>query len=141
MSINVTKGWPNGHASEMSYPVHTGVSVPEGAFVTLIDGGAGAPEWRLSVTGDLATDIMGQALDTNTTYGYDVRYAEKLPVVLKNYVAETDQFTGAAFAPGDLLSVDPAAPGKVHVQGVMELAIATVVEYDATAGLLTLARL
>ena len=108
--INVNKGWPNGHASEASYPVQEGVDVVEGDFVVLIDDGAGNPVWRLATEAAADdADVLatgGQALDTNTFYGYDVRYANMLPVVRRNYTAQTDRFdTQAAIAVGALAKI------------------------------------
>jgi len=144
--INVNKGWPNGHASEASYPVQAGVDVVEGDFVVLIDDGAGNPVWRLATEAAADdADVLatgGQALDTNTFYGYDVRYANMLPVVRRNYTAQTDRFdTQAAIAVGDPLFISAISPGRVSTAPSTSTAVVGYVEsYDAQAGVLTMFR-
>ena len=144
--INVNKGWPNGHASEASYPVQQGVDVVEGDFVVLVDDGAGNPVWRLATEAAGDTDAViatgGQALDTNTFYGYDVRYANMLPVVRRNYTAQTDRFdTQAPLSVGAPLYISAMSPGRVSAAASTSTAIVGYVEsYDAQAGVLTLFR-
>jgi hypothetical protein len=140
--INVNKGWPNGHASEASYPVLEGVDVVEGDFVVLVDDGAGNPRWRLATSADAADVVAtgGQALDTNTFFGYDVRYANMLPVVRRNYTAQTDRFdTQAAFPVGAPLRISAVSPGRVSAAGGGAI-VGYVESYDAQAGVLTMQR-
>ena len=142
--LNVNKGWPNGHASEASHPVREGVDVVEGDFVVLVDDGAGNPVWRLATSAD--TDAVlatgGQALDTNTFYGYDVRYANMLPAVRRNYTAQTDRFdTQAPLPVGAPLYISAISAGRVSAVapgGV--LPVAYVESFDAAAGVLTMFR-
>jgi hypothetical protein len=142
--INVNKGWPNGHASEASHPVKQGVDVVEGDFVVLVDDGAGNPVWRLATAADTDAVVAtgGQALDTNTFYGYDVRYANMLPAVRRNYTAQTDRFdTQAALPVGAPLYISAISPGRVSSVVSAGAAILGYVEsYDAAAGILTLFR-
>jgi len=142
--INVTKGWPNGHASEASYQILDGQDIVEGDFCVLVDDGSGNPVWRLAISTDAQTvlDNGGQALDTNTSFGYDVRYTGMLPVVRKNYTAQTDRFTPGTLIPGSSLEIDSARPGvvKLHAGGALAVA-GTVESYDAEAGILTYSRL
>lgn len=140
--INVTKGWPNGHASEASYPVLAGQDVVEGDFVLLVDDGDGNPVWRLMTSADVQNSVDqlgGQALDSNTAFAYDVRYTGMLPVVRNNYTAQTDRFTPDAYAPGDLLEIDPARPGIVRrlVAGAI---VGAVESHDPENGLLKITR-
>lgn len=140
--LNVLKGWPNAHASEASYPVLTGQDIVEGDFVMLDDDGAGNPVWRLALSTDAQADLDhrgGQALDTNTAFGYDVRYTGKLPVVRSNYVAQTDRFSAGTYAPGGQLEIDPARPGRLRPQ-VAGAVAATVESPDVGSGILTLRR-
>jgi hypothetical protein len=86
------------------------------------------------------TDTLGgQALDTNTSFGYDVRYTGMLPVVMNNYQAQTDRFSPGTYAPGTRLEIDPARPGSVRpfVSGAV---VARVVSHDAASGVLTISR-
>lgn len=140
--INVLKGWPNGHASESSFPVLTGQDIVEGDFVMLDNDGSGNPVWRLATSADTQQDLDhrgGQALDTNTAFGYDVRYTGKLPVVRSNYTAQTDRFSASSLVPGDQLEIDAARPGRLKIQSAG--AVAAVVEaYDAASGILTIRR-
>lgn len=142
--INVTKGWPNSHASEGSYQIREGQNIVEGDFVKIVDKGDGTPvvelmTGALGTTSQAAADAGGQALDTNTAFGYDVRMSGMLPVVLKNYTSMTDRFSNAVYAPGDVLRIDPNRPGSVINSGAG--AIVGVVEaFDAAAGILTLRR-
>jgi len=142
--LNVNKGWPSGHASEASYPVQEGVDVVEGDFVVLVDDGAGNPVWRLSTAADLdaVTATGGQALDTNTFFGYDVRYANELPVVRRNYTAQTDRFdTAAALTVGAPLYLSAISPGRVSALPSVGPSIVGYVEaFDAAAGILTVFR-
>jgi hypothetical protein len=143
--INVNKGWPGGHASEASYPPRAGVDISEGDFVKLVDDGAGNPVWDLATAADAAADLEtgGQALDTNTFYGYDVRYSNMLPVVRKNYTAQTDRFdTAAALTVGAPLYISAVSPGRLSAAVSAGGAVVGHVEaYDAQAGVLTLSRL
>lgn len=142
--FNVIKGWPNGHASELSEKPKAGESILEGSAVVLEDDGSGVPQWALADGASLATEEdarrVGFALDTNTTYGYDVRYTNKLPVVQHNFSAVTDQFVGASFAPGNKLEVGTGANvGKLQLLagGVM---VGEVISYDSVNGKLTFFR-
>ena len=141
--INVTKGWPNSHGSEASYPILTSQDIVEGDFVLLVDDGNGNPVWRLMLNTDALAaginDVGGQALDTNTSFGYDVRYTGQLPVVMNNYHAQTDRFSPGVFSPGDALDIDPLRPGSVRVAATVNI-IARVISHDAESGILTIAR-
>ena len=139
--LNVTKGWPMGHASEGSYQILEGQNIVEGDFVAIVDRGDGTPVARLMTSADAAAvaDAGGQALDTNTLFGYDVRMTGMLPVVLKNYTAMTDRFANANYAPGMELEIDPARPGSVRPEAGGAV-VAVVEAYDQAAGVLTLRR-
>jgi hypothetical protein len=141
--INVTKGWPNSHGSEASFPVLVGQDVVEGDFVFLVDDGDGNPVWRLMLFTDTLADgineVGGQALDTNTSFGYDVRYTGELPVVMNNYHAQTDRFSPDTYVPGDPLEIDPARPGSVRKAAGANI-VARVLSHDAEAGILHIAR-
>jgi len=142
--FNVIKGWPNGHASELSLKPKASESILEGSAVVMEDDGAGVPQWALADGGSLATDADGRkvgfALDTNTTYGYDVRSTNKLPVVQHNFAAVTDQYVGATFAPGDQLEVGTGADvGKLQKLAA-GVSVAEVIEYDSVNGKLTFFR-
>jgi len=142
--INVTKGWPMGHASEGSYQIREGQNIVEGDFCKIVDKGDGTPVIEL-LTGasgaveQAAADGGGQALDTNTMFGYDVRMTGMLPVVLKNYTAMTDRFSNATYAPGDTLRIDLNRPGSVINTGTGPI-VGTVEAFDQAAGVLTLRR-
>ena len=139
--LNVTKGWPLGHASEGSYQIREGQNIVEGDFVKIVDRGDGTPVVELLSAADSqdAADAGGQALDTNTMFGYDVRMTGMLPVVLKNYVTMTDRFGSSAFAPGDVLRIDTNRPGSVVVGGGGPR-VGVVEAFDQAAGVLTLRR-
>ena len=142
--INVTKGWPNSHGSESSYPILVGQDIVEGDFVVLVNDGDGNPVWRLMLSTDTVADegldhLGGQALDTNTSFGYDVRYTGQLPVVMNNYHAQTDRFSPASYVPGMALEIDPARPGSLR-PFTSQAIVARVISYDAEAGILTIAR-
>lgn len=142
--INVTKGWPNSHASESSYPILVGQDIVEGDFVVLVDDGEGNPVWRLMLSTDTDAaqgidSLGGQALDTNTSFGYDVRYTNQLPVVMNNYQAQTDRFSPGSYPVGTRLEIDPNRPGSVRpfTSGAV---VARVVSHDPESGILTVAR-
>lgn len=139
--LNVTKGWPMGHASEGSYQIREGQNIVEGDFCKIVDRGDGTPVVELLLVGDSAAqaDAGGQALDTNTLFGYDVRMSGMLPVVLKNYTAMTDRFENAVYAPGDVLRISGARPGSVVNSGAGPI-VGTVEAFDQAAGILTLRR-
>ena len=136
--INVTKGWPNGSASETSLPAASGVDIVEGDFVVVDSSGA----LKLAVDGDaqaLMDSAGGQALDTNTQYGYDVRYSGKVPVVLSNYEAQTDRFLASGtYTPGTLLRLSSTA-GQVTDSGSGAI-VGVVLSHDATNGIITFRR-
>jgi len=141
--INVTKGWPNSHGSEDSYPVLVGQDIVEGDFVLLVDDGAGNPVYRLLLSTDIDAGIVdsmaGQALDTNTSFGYDVRYTGMLPVVKNNYTAQTDRYGAGTYAPGTKLMIDVARPGTV-IPWVSGPVIGVVISIDTESGVLKLTR-
>lgn len=143
--LNVIKGWPNGHASELStVKPDAAAAILEGMAVVLEDDGAGVPQWTIA-DGASITDVedafgLGWALDTNTTFGRDVRFSNKLPVVQHNFTAVTDQFVAAAFVPGSILEIGTAANiGKLQLLAA-GVPVAVVVSYDSVDGKLTFYR-
>jgi len=140
----VIKGWPNGHASELSVKPKSGASILEGSALVLEDDGSGVPQWALADGASITTESAGRrvafALDTNTASGFDVRYTNKLPAVQHNFSAVTDQFVGAAFAPGNKLEVGTGANvGKLQLRAAGQM-VGEVIEFDSVNSKLTFFR-
>lgn len=119
MTMEAFRNWPNGGALELDAKPKDGEGIVAGMFIKLntADG-----EWILATGAD--NEKAAFALQNQSDN--DVVEAQKLPAILGNMIAGTDQYVPGSYTLDLELQVDPANHGKLkaHAGGALTPVVA-----------------